>query len=48
MQDILAHNHANFKITMYQYFLGRNDILPLGDYLEELYKNKKDARKIIV
>ena len=48
MTDILTYNHANFKVNMYQYFLGRNDLLPVGDYLEELYKNKRDAKKIII
>lgn len=48
MQDILTYNRANFNVTKNQYFLGRNDVLPLGTYLEELYKEKVNEQKTII
>lgn len=48
MEDILAYNRATFNVTLNQYFYGRNDILPVGDFLEELYKKRSNARKTII
>ena len=48
MQEVLTYNRATFNITKNQYFLGRNDVLPLGSYLETVYKQKQNGRKVII
>ena len=48
MQETLTYNRAAFNVIKNQYFLGRNDVLPLGSYIEYIYKERSDEKKVIL
>lgn len=48
MQETLTYNRAAFNVIKNQYFLGRNDVLPLGRYIESIYKERSDEKKAIL